>query len=55
MISVTGGATYFTDLRPESINSGTVDAVAALVPEPTSLALLGGALLAMGPELVWAF
>jgi hypothetical protein len=37
---VTGLATYFTGLRSQTINSGTVDAVGVTVPEPSTWAMM---------------
>jgi hypothetical protein len=39
-INVTGLATYFTGLRSQTIDSGTVDAVGVTVPEPSTWAMM---------------
>ena len=39
-INVTGLATYFTGLRHQTIDSGTVDAVGVTVPEPSTWAMM---------------
>jgi PEP-CTERM motif len=39
-INVTGLATYFTGIRSQTIDSGTVDAVGVTVPEPSTWAMM---------------